>query len=167
MSVAAESAHVTLLMADYASGDSQGKLNIIGGGVTVLGLEETAGATTAPHAVVAIVSFGAEFVGESPAVELALEDEQGALVELPGPAGVPQFLRVGQAEQLKPLVITGRRVPNNAIRPSVQFVMHFATGLPLVAGRQYLWRIKVDHETRDEWTLAFYVPALATGPVVG
>ncbi|BBZ22147.1 hypothetical protein [Mycolicibacter hiberniae] len=167
MSDAAESAHVSLLMADYANVDPQGKLNIVGGGITGLGCEVASGAVTAPHAVVAVVSFGAEFVGESPAVELSLEDENGALVELPGSAGVPEFLRVGHVGQLEPLRLQGLYIPKDAVRPSVQFVMHFATGLPLPPGHRYVWRVRVDHETKAEWTYVFYVPEPASPPVLG
>lgn len=166
MSEVAESAHVRLLLADYAIVDSSGKINMIGGGVTVLGLNQQT-ATTAPHAVIAVISFGTEFIGETPAVELSLEHENGALVEIPGPGGLPQFLRVGQAEQLKPLMLQGLHVPNDAVRPTIQFVMHFATGLPLATGHTYAWRVRVDHQTRDEWTETFFVPSPAQGPVIG
>jgi hypothetical protein len=166
MSDAAESAHVRLLLADYANIDSQGKINVIGGGVTAVGINEIGG-TTVPHAIIAVVTFDTRFIGEAPAVELSLEHDDGTLVELPGPAGVPQFLRVGQADHLKPLLVPGLRIPNDAVRPHVQFVMFFSNGLPLSAGHSYTWRVRVDHQTRDEWTEKFYIPDAAPGPVLG
>jgi hypothetical protein len=98
------------------------------------------------------------------------ERDDGSLVTLPGPGGLePQFLRVGAADTLKSAVVSvpGVIVPLDAIRPRAQFVMYFANGLPLPPGRKYTWRVRVDHETRDEWTETFLIPALDAGPVVG
>ena len=101
-----------------------------------------------------------------PAVELALEHDDGTLVTLQGPAG-PQFLRVGHAQALKPAVVQNVDVPPNAVRPSHQFVMYFASGLPLEPNRSYTWRVRIDHDTHDAWTETFYVATAATPPVLG
>ena len=155
MSEVASSAHVHMTLAVYASIDASGKINIIGGGITVLGIDAAAG-VAAPHAIVAVVTFRTEFIGESPPVELALEHDDGSIVAIPGaigPFGEPQLLRVGAADPLKaPVSMVGANVPYDAIRPRAQFVMHFGNGLPLAPGRGYTWRIKVDHDTRDEWS---------------
>ncbi|ETW25866.1 hypothetical protein [Mycobacterium gastri] len=166
MSDAADAAIVRVMLADFANVTDPGsKLNIIGGGIVMMGYDPNIGATAA-HAVVAKISFPPEFIGESPAVELALEHDDGSLVTLPGPMG-PQFLRVGVADALKPAVVPGANVPPNTVRSSKQFVMYFASGLPLEPNKRYRWRIKIDHETRDEWTETFYVFTADAGPVIG
>jgi len=165
MSEVADAAVVSVLLADFANADPANKLNVIGGGITMLGFDPNIGATR-PHAVVARISFPPKFVGESPALELALEHDDGSLVTLPGPMG-PQFLRVGTADALKPVVVQGANVPPNTLRPSSQFVMYFASGLPLEPNRHYIWRVKIDHDTREEWTETFYVLTADPGPVYG
>jgi hypothetical protein len=165
MSEAADEAIVRILLADFANADSANKLNIIGAGITMIPFVPATN-QTAPHAVVAKVSFPPRFVGESPAVELALEHDDGTLVTLPGQTG-QQFLRVGHAQALKPAVSANVEVPPNTVRPSHQFVMHFANGLPLQPNRLYTWRIKIDHDTREEWTETFYVTTATPAPVIG
>ncbi|CNK07885.1 Uncharacterised protein [Mycobacterium tuberculosis] len=58
-------------------------------------------------------------------------------------------------------------VPPNTVRPSHQFVMHFANGLPLQPNKRYTWRVRVDHDTHDEWTETFYVLTADPGAVFG
>jgi hypothetical protein len=165
MSDAADSAIVQVVLADYANNDSGGKLNIIGGGITMLGLDPNSHITV-PHAVVARISFAPRYIGESPAVELALESDDGSLVSIQGQGGA-QFLRVGAANALKPAVVPGATVPLTAVRPSAQMLMYFANGLPLEPNRSYTWRVRIDHETRDAWTETFYVLTMDPDPVIG
>lgn len=68
---------------------------------------------------------------------------------------------------IRGLVVPGVNVPPNTVRSSKQFVMYFASGLPLEPNKRYRWRIKIDHETRDEWTETFYVFNADAGPVIG
>ena len=165
MSEAADAAIVRVMLADFANAGSENKLNIVGGGITMMMFDPNIGATV-PHAVIATVAFPSQFVGEAPAVELALENADGSLVALPTPEG-PQFLRVGAADALKPAVVPHAHVPSDAVRLSKQFIMFFASGLPLAPNQGYTWRIKIDHDTRDEWTEKFYVFTADPGPVIG
>jgi hypothetical protein len=165
MSEAADSAKAEVWLADFCNVDGAGKLNVVGGGITMIGVNPALGVTT-PFAVVARVSFAPKFVGESPAVELALERDDGSLVMVPGPTG-PQYVRVGSAGPLKPAVAPGAHVPPNTIRPSTQFVMHFANGLPLEVDHAYMWRVKIDHDTCEKWTEIFYVVRADPQPVTG
>jgi hypothetical protein len=162
MSEASKSAHVRIFLADYAVADPGGKVTIVGGGIAIIGVNPATG-TTAPFTVVASVSFDPKSIGESPAVELMLEDEQGQLVQLPGQPGP---LRVGTSEKLNPPVLQGANVPNDAIRPRAQIVFQFQNGLPLAPGNGFRWRVKVDQETQPEWTETMYVPTASAGPVV-
>jgi hypothetical protein len=67
MSDAADSAIVRILLADFASADPVNTLNIIGAGITMIGLVPNTVATV-PHAAVATISFPPIFVGKSPGV---------------------------------------------------------------------------------------------------
>lgn len=167
MSEAAESAHVRIVMADYVNADPSGKINLVGAGITFIGFD-TSNGRTPECGVVATVSFGAEFQGESPAVELWLEDQDGALVALPAPEGtLPQFLRVGAAQPLRPNIPQGMIIPDGQVRPRVQFALQFGAGLPLAAGHGYRWRLQIDGTRRDEWTEPFFVVLPSAGPIVG
>jgi hypothetical protein len=169
MSAAAESAHVRIILADYVAEAQQGKLTIVGAGVSIVGVNVQTG-LTAPLAVVATATFDPQFLGDHPAMELSLETD-GQLVQLPGATdeigGEPQYLRVAASEQLKPTVLPGATIPTEAIRPKAQMMMHFQSGLPLAPGHLYTWRVKIDYVTRDEWTESMYVPTLNPGPVIG
>lgn len=165
MSEVADAANVRILLADFVNTDPAGKLNIIGGGISMVGVDPNL-KSTIPHAVVARIAFPPKYVGDSPAIELALEHDDGTPVALPNPMG-PQLLRVGAADALKPAVMPNTDVPPNAVWPSVQFAMFFSNGLPLEPNRVYTWRVKIDHDTREEWTEKFYVFTPSSGPVVG
>lgn len=168
MSDAGDSARVQILLADYAVGVG-GKLTVVGGGISVIGLIPNT-YQTGPFAVVAIVTFDPSFIGESPAVELLLEDHDGRPVVLPGavgPQGQPQYIRVGLANPLQRVALQNLHIPTEAARPSVQIVLNFNAGLVLTPGQRYTWRIKVDQDTREEWTAWMYVPQPAQPPVLG
>src|SRR5262245_34245575 len=117
MTAVAESAHVRIILADYAAADQKGKLNIVGGGISVVGINPQTHATPA-FSVVVTVSFDPVFIGESPAVELQLEDEHGDVFVMP--ANPPQKLRAGVSSELKPPGVDGFTVPGNAVRPTSQ-----------------------------------------------
>lgn len=154
MSEASDSAHVRVIIADYAVVDTNSKLTIVGGGLSVIALNP-ANAMTAAFAVVGSVSFDPKFVATSPALVLSLETDDGHLVQLPG---IPEPIQLAGSNELSPTRLPGTEIPKEAVRPKVQLLMQFQNGLPLAAGRGYKWRLTVDGETRDEWTESFYVP---------
>lgn len=170
MSDASKSAHVRITIADYAVVDQQGKATIVGAGVTILGVNIQTG-MTAPFAVFASVTFAPQLVGDNPAVELSLETtDNQQLVQMPAPldpSAQPQYVRVATSEKLPPTLLPGLSIPADTIRPKAQILLHFQNGLPLAPGRAYTWRVKVDGETRPEWTETLYVPTASPGPVVG
>jgi hypothetical protein len=163
MSEASDSAHVRIIIADYAVADQQGKVTLVGAGVTVLGVNPAAG-MTAPFAVVANASFDPKFVGDNPAFEVSLETNDGQLVQMPGQS---HPLRVATSEKLPLTVLPGADVPNDAARPKAQIILQFQNGLPLAPGHGYKWRVKVDGETHEEWTEMMYIPTASAGPVLG
>jgi hypothetical protein len=158
MSELSASAHVRLLIADYGVIDQQfGKITVVGGGISIIGTPPNS-ASTAPFAILAIADFDPKYIGQRPAVELALEDEDRQLVSLPGSPGLTQYVRVASNDVLKQLDIRGVQIPDDAIRPRVTLMLMLQNGLPLTAGQKYTWRLKIDGETCDEWTEPFYVP---------
>lgn len=163
MSEAFESAHVRLFLADYAVAGAGGKITIVGGGIAIVGINPQTG-TTAAFCVVAVASFDPDRIGESPAVELSLETDDGELVSLPGQS---QPLRIAASEKLNPPIMRGVDVPNHAVRPKTQIIMQFQNGLPLRPGTGYRWRVRIDQDTRPEWVEPLYVPMASAPPVVG
>jgi hypothetical protein len=161
MSEASDSAHVRILLADYAVADDAGKISMIGASISIIGINPVTG-TTAPFTVVTVVSFDPKHIGESPAVELSLETEDGQLVTLPGQPGP---LRVAVADKLDAPKLSGANIPNDAVRPKAQILMQFQNGLPLAVGTGYRWRITIDQKTEPEWTEPLYVPTASPGPV--
>ena len=169
MSNVSDSAIVRLLVADYASTDSEGKLNVIGGGIAVLGAHQAAGqqlGLTAPFTLVVLVAVEPRLYGEECALELILENSAGDPVELPGPAG-PQLMRIAQNMTFEEKVMTHRGVRRGVIRSRSVVTLGFQQGLPLTSGERYLWRVKIDGNTRDDWTEEIYVGSPPASPVFG
>jgi hypothetical protein len=165
MSEVSASAHVRILIADYGVIDQHGKVTIVGGGITIAGVRPNAN-TTAPFAVLGIADFDPKYLGQRVAMELALEQENGDLVPMPGSpesADHAQYVRIAANEELKAPNVSWGRVPPGVVRPRHTLMLMFQNGLPLRQGHKYTWRLKVDDETRDEWTEDIYVPA----PLVG
>ena len=146
-----------------------GKVNLIGGGVTGLGVNPGTGATT-PFALFVSVAVPPDLYHAEGAVEIVLQDASGSLVEVPGPSpGLPaQPLRVGQAVRFdEPRFDRQVNVPPRFLYARAQWSLTFATGLPLMPGDGYVWRVSIDSETRDEWTERFVVVGQPVGPVLG
>lgn len=166
MSEVSDAATVRLLLADYAAVDAASKLNVIGGGLTLVGFNPEPG-LTAPFAVVASVGVPPGLYGAECSVEIILEDSSGEPVSLPGPTGETQTMRVGQAITFERPTFPVAHVPQGVMGARVQWVLAFSTGLPLAVGQRYVWRVKIDHDTRDDWIEEFFVPGPAPGPVIG
>lgn len=171
MSDVSDNAAVRTLLADYAVTDGQGKLNVVGGGITGVGQNPNTGLTLA-FALYVSVTVPPGLYEEQCAVEIVLEDAAGDLVNVPGPApGMPpQVLRVGQAVTFEeprfnfPQPVSA---PRHYLPARAQWVMSFATGLPLAPGPGYAWRVRIDGETRDDWIERFVVFGPTVGPVLG
>jgi len=93
-----------------------------------------------------------------------LLDDSGGVVEVPGPTGATQALRIGQAT-----LVLGASVPipKGVIRSQHQVVANFQAGLPLSAGHTDQWQMKIGGETRDDWVAEFFVPGPPPQPVIG
>lgn len=169
MSDISDNAIVRILLANHISVDASDAANILGAGIELISVDPATGMTV-PFALMALISFRREDAGEAPAIEVTLEDASGNAVMLPspaGPLGPPQAIRVAAANQLQERLFPGIYVPRGTVRPRVQVVLNFATGLPLAVGQSYSFRVRIDNQTKDHWVEPFYIPGPNPGPVIG
>jgi hypothetical protein len=160
------SARVSILLADYSAVDGVNKVNALGLGWQVTGIDPETG-NTAPQTVVAFVDVAPQHVGESYAFELALYDDTDALVRLPGLTGELEALRIGQSVVVERPVVAGHAVPPGAMWSHAQVLVNFPAGLALTPGRAYTWRVRIDNDDDRVWNASFYVAGARPGPVRG
>ncbi|CAN5321351.1 hypothetical protein BH20ACT13_BH20ACT13_18760 [soil metagenome] len=133
-----------MLLADYAV-VSDGKLTIVGGGWSQTGPEP------APFAIGLLIqvpwdqantmhAFSVELV-DSDGAEVVLETDEDADVQ---PVAFGEKFEVGRPPGLKPGTPLDLPVAVNSMP------------LPLDPGR-YEWRLTIDGESREDWTLPFTV----------
>ena len=163
MSVVYERASVSLVLADFAVADQLGKLQMVGGGLQIVGRDHGTGVSSA-FAVVVSLDFPPEVFHEQYSFEVVLEDTSGAPVELT--AG-PTVMRFGQTLQVEEPNFRGAAVPRRALPARSHVVLYFNNGLPLPAGQVLVWRARIDGESRPGWAVPFFVPSPPSGPVLG
>jgi hypothetical protein len=133
---------VTLMLADYAQA-VDGKLNIIGGGWSVI----TPGA---PFGIACKIEVPWNRATEEHSFRLELLDIDGHPVCVEHP----------EAEEPTPIMLDGTfstgipagikaGTPLDAVF-AVPFVI-----VPLDAGKRYEWRLSIDGQTEDDWYVAF------------
>ncbi len=168
MSDVFDQATVSLLLADYAVTDPLNRLQVVGGGLQVIGRDHAKG-TTSAFALVVVMSFAPAVINEQYAFEIVLENTDGSPVELGSaqPGANSNVMRFGQTLQVEEPNFRGAAVPRHALPPRAQVVLYFNTGLPLPAGRVLVWRTRIDGDTRPNWSLPFFVQAPPTAPVLG
>ena len=167
MSAIGDSARVNVLLADFALADAINKLNVLGIGWAVTGIDPRTGAT-APQSVVVMIDVPPDHYGASFTIGLQLRDSAGGLVELPGPAGQLQALRVAQIARVEePMMPPGLGVPRNTLWAHSQVVFTLVNGLPLRGDEFYTWHVEIDGEERPTWATSFYVAAPPAAPVIG
>lgn len=164
MSVVFDAATVSLMMSDFAVTDGLAKLQVVGGGLQVVGRDHKKGVSNA-FALTASLSFDPAVINEQYAFEIVLENADGT----PAPMGSDGsgVMRFGQTLQVEEPNFRGAQVPRHALPPRTQMVLYFNTGLPLPAGRVLVWRARIDGDSKREWTLPFFVIAPPAGPVLG
>jgi hypothetical protein len=160
VSETAESAAVRLIFADHVSIDVGGKIYVVGGGITTLFSQPTG--LTPPLALAVLVTVPPTLYGTEAAIEIVLEREDETLVEMGDP---PQPMRIGQAVRFdEPPIANFER---GKMPARVQFVYSFNNGLPLEPGSFYRWRIRIDHQSSEDWTETFAVVRPPPNPVLG
>lgn len=168
MSQVFDRAAVSMVLADYAVSDELGKLQLVGGGLQIIGRDHATGASAAFALVVSMV-FPAEVFHEQYAFEVVLQDDAGEPLELSAPpaGAVSPVVRFGQTLQVEEPNFRSSGVPRRALPARTHVVLYFNTGLPLPAGRVLAWRARIDGGSRPDWTLPFFVPGPLAPPVLG
>ena len=110
MSEVFEQADVALMLADYAVADQMGKLQVVGGGLQIVGRDHATG-NSAAFALVVSLAFPPQVFNEQYAFEVVLEDEAGAPVELGHPprGATSNVMRFGQTLQVEEPQLPGQR----------------------------------------------------------
>jgi hypothetical protein len=159
---------LSLSLADYAVTDQLGKLHVVGGGLQVLHRDHGTGMTSA-FALIVAMTFSPDLFQEQYAFEVVLEEANGAPVRLGHvPAGAASDLvRFAQNMTVEEPNLAPWGAPRRAMPAHTQIVVYFNTGLPLPAGRPLLWRARIDGESKEIWTLPFFVPGPQPTPVIG
>lgn len=162
----ADDALVQFILADYAVVDPLGKLNVLGGAITFVGMETQQ--LTLPFAVVASSWVPATYVGTTYTFSFELVDiTANATVQIPGPDGQPQALRAQSPVLVQQVQVPqGAAMPPDALHLNV-INMQFSNGLPLAQGHTYEWRAQIDGHTRPHWSSRFHVLGPALPPIIG
>lgn len=165
MSEVAAAARLSLGVADFASIDESGKLNIIGGNVGFLGFDPMQGLTTR-FTVWAHIALPHHILPAELSIELALLDDRGRVFEIGGPLG-SQAVRMAQ-----PITIDKSSAPvipalREHMGSSHQMVVDFGSGLPLQPNGTYVWRLQIDGDEDFELRYPLGVAGPPPGPVIG
>lgn len=168
MSDVFEAATVSMMMSDFAVTDQLNKLQVVGGGLQVVGRDHAKGVSSA-FALIVTMSFEPAVINEQYAFEVVLENPDGTPAQLDGSggAGTGGVMRFGQTLQVEEPNFRGAGVPRHALPPRTQMVLYFNAGLPLPAGRVLAWNARIDGESRPAWSLRFFVTAPPAAPVLG
>lgn len=166
MSEIADDARVAIALADYASVDGSGKVNLLGAGWQVTGVQPETG-LTGPQTAVVFIEIPARHVNDDFALTMTLVDASGQAVMVPGPAGDLQPLRIAKIMKTEEPSFVGWNVPRHAMPCRVQVLANFPGGLPLAANSAYAWQIDIDGDARPAWKVEFFVAGPPPGPVIG
>jgi hypothetical protein len=166
VSEVSDAATARLLIADYAGADPIGKINVVGGLVTVLGLNPAIQGMTAPFWLTVWVNVPSAHYNAAGTIEVVLEDASGEPVSVTNPTGEAAVMQIEQRVTFRPPTSGPMTIPAELELPSrTTWVSSFPAGLPLAVGARYRWRVKIDGESRDEWTEDFVVtPAAFASP---
>jgi hypothetical protein len=133
---------VTMMLADAAQ-EVGGKLYILGGGWSITGPDPL------PMAIALKLEVPWDRTNEQHSLLIELLDDDGNPVLVEGP----------EADEV-PLQVTGEfeagRPPG--IKPGTPIDSALAVNfgpLPLEPGRRYQWRLSIDGDTDEDWTLGF------------
>ena len=133
---------VTMMLADSAQ-EVGGKLYILGGGWSITGPEPV------PMAIALKLEVPWDRTNEQHSLLLELLDEDGEPVLVPGTDNDEVPLQVtGEFEAGRPPGIK----PGTPIDSAL--AVNFGP-LQLKGGRRYQWRLSIDGETEEDWTLGF------------
>jgi hypothetical protein len=132
-----------MVLCDYAQA-ADGKLNVIGGGWTLIGPQP------APSAIGMIFEIPWDRTNEQLGFRLELVDQDGAPFTVDTPDGEQPLLIEGHFEVGRP----------PGIKPGTPLTFPFAVNLPpheFAPGGRYEWRLTVNGQSDQDWRLAFGV----------
>jgi len=161
----AETAKVSISLADYGATDAAGKINIVGDGVAVLGYVPEAGLTNRFTLLVSVRLPTRLTPTEFP-LEVALLDAAGNLAQVPGPAGSQPF-RIAHVVQAQSGAAVYGQVVSDHIGVHVHLALDMSNGLPIAANGLYRWRVQLDGDEEHSWTYPFAVGGPPAAPVFG
>ncbi len=160
-----DEATVFLAVADYMAQDSGGKINALGLGFGVSGLQPHG--QTGAIFIAAFVEAPRRFIGETASITLELRNvTDDEVVTAAGPTGLPEALRITQLVKFDPPNAPGIDLGED-FPVRIQVLLGFPIGLPLQAGKTYAWKLRIDERTRPGWQARFHVPATPPGPIIG
>lgn len=161
MSAVSDGAIVRMLLADYVAVDeSSKKVQVVGGGITTLGVNSRTG-WSAPFGVLVIVEVPPGLYGAECSAEITIEDAAGDVVLVPG-GGQGEPFRINQTLKFDAPPLQSPDDPKNFLTARTMLALMLPTGLPLAPREGYRLRLKIDGETRDEWTDGFIVTSTGT-----
>lgn len=163
MSDASDQIEASITVGDFVNVDAANKVNVIGGGIRVIGLNSESG-LSAPIGLFVQLASPLPTEGDGPAVELVLTTATGAIVKI-GQGPQSQAVRIAQTVEFGYASPASVVIPRGALPASAQIVLNFPTGLPLRAGYSYQWRLQIDHEVKA--TYSFFVAGNQPPPVFG
>lgn len=164
MSIFTES-HAVVFVADYASGDAAGKINALGVGFRVTGVQPNG--LTPPQTVVVLIDVPSKYIGDEFPVSVDLRrDDTGELVKMQGPTGQAEAMRIQQMVKVEAASVPGVYIPSG-LASRVQLVYAFATGLALQPGVTYRWGLEIEGQANKNWRALFHVAGPPPPPVLG
>lgn len=166
MSEVADDACVSLILADYAAADAINKVNVIGAAWQISGVQPETGLTP-PQSLVVFIDLPPKHYNEEFALTVALLDDTGNPVQIPGPTGEPQALRISQLAKAEKPTFAQPGIPQNVVPTHVQIVANFPGGLPLAPGRLYSWQVDIDGDAKPAWRVSFFVAGPPPAPILG
>jgi hypothetical protein len=132
---------VTMLLCDAAQ-VAAGKLYVLGGGWSVVGPEPT------PSALALKFDVDWHEAAVPHHWELYLEDEDGRPVLVPTPEGSQPLEVRGDFQAERPEHLP----PGTPL--DVALAVNFGP-LPLEPGRRYVWRLAIDGQRQEDWSVGF------------
>jgi hypothetical protein len=132
---------VTMLLCDAAQ-VADGKLYVLGGGWSLTGPEPM------PSAIALKVDVGWHEAETPHHWELYLEDADGQPVMVDTPEGAQPVEVRGELQVARPTTVP----PGTPV--DVSLVVNLGP-LPLSPGNRFTWRLAIDGESREDWSLGF------------
>lgn len=166
MSEIADQSRVSIILADYASADAVNKVNVIGAGWQIAGIDPQTGLTAAQSLIV-MIDLPPRFYSEDFALAIVLLDQSDQPVMLSGPTGQPQAMRISQLARAEEPVFAGGNVPRGVVPSHVQVIISLSAGLALAPGQLYTWQVEIDGDAKPTWRVSFFVAGPPPPPVIG